>query len=126
MGQRLFRRDGGCGGRGGARLETPAKPSQSMSDSDDLRFSEMRGKRGQGPPPRPRDDPAFNTREFSSVRTLPPSPPPTPREPDDPEAEGGFKLPVDQWRIAMAIKRRWLWVVSAACVAGVLGFVSGS
>src|SRR6266496_1868637 len=124
MGQRLFRGDGGRGGRGGARLETPAKPSQSMSDSDDLRFSEMRGKRGQGPPPRPRDEPTFNTREFSSVRSLPPPPPP--RVPDDTEEEGGFKLPVDQARIAMAIKRRWLWVVSATCVAGVLGFVGGS
>src|SRR5258706_16179250 len=108
MGQRLFRGDVGRGGRGGARLETSAKASQSMSDSDDLRFSEMRGKRGQSPPPPPPEEPNFTTREFSSVRTLPPPPPPREVSDDEDEA-GGFKLPVDQWRLLAALKRPWLW-----------------
>lgn len=94
-----------------------------MRDADDLSFSEMRNKRGQNAPARPPEEPAFTAREFSSARTL--SPPPATREADEPEDEGGFKLPVDRWRIVAAIKRRWAWVLLAACVAGLIGFVGG-
>ena len=85
----------------------------------------MRGKRGQSPPPRPPEEPSFNTREFSAVRALPPPPPPR-EDSDDEDEGGGFKLPVDQWRLLAAIKRRWMWLVAAAGVAGVLGFAGGT
>jgi len=82
-----------------------------MSDPGEFSLSELRDKRAQNQPARPPEAPAFGARETA----FPPARPA--RTDDDSEDEEGFKLQVDWWRVAAAIKRHAVSGVSVAPLA---------
>jgi len=95
-----------------------------MSEHGEFSVSELRSKRAQSHAEVPIVEPASHPHEFSFAR--PPTPRSQPIETDDSDDEGGFKLPVDRWRIVAALKRRWYWILLAACLAAPLGFLAGT
>lgn len=92
-----------------------------MSESVELSLSAVRHKRAQNQagltPERPRRQP----RGFCGVST-PSSPPPQPQAAPVPRR---FRLPVDPWRLLLALKCRGRWMLWSAGLAAALGLFLG-